>query len=86
MIIEQYLTKRANIITSIQNDLETLATWEYKEFMPLDKLSQSDRLIVTLSGFNSVHDMLEDVRNYAQKKKQALLRLESKIKKLNERI
>lgn len=80
--LKDYETKRTNIITSIQNDYEMLDTWEYKEFVPLDKLSQGDRLIVTLCGFPSVHDMLEDTRRTIERKKKGLKRVESKIDKL----
>lgn len=80
--LKDYETKRTNIITSIHNDCEMLYTWEYKEFVPLDKLSQGDRLIVTLSGFSSVHDMLEDTRKTIERKKKGLKKVESKIDKL----
>lgn len=83
MTIEQYNIKRTNIIISIQNDLEALYTWSDKEFIPLDKLSQSDRLIVVLSGFQSVHDMLEDIRGSINRKKKSIQRIETKIEKLN---
>lgn len=86
MTIEQYLTKRNITIISIQNDYEMLDTWEHKEFIPLDKLPQSDRLIVTLCGFNSVRDMLKDTRNVIERKKKSLKRIETKIEKLNEKI
>lgn len=86
MTIEQYNIKRTNIIISVQDDLEMLVTWSNKEFIPLDKLSQSDRLIVTLCGFNSVHDMLEDIRVSINRKKKSIQRIETKIEKLNERI
>lgn len=86
MTIEQYNIKRTNIIISVQNDLEMIVTWSNKEFIPLDKLSQSDRLIVTLCGFNSVHDMLEDIRVSINRKKKSIQRIETKIEKLNERI
>ena len=63
-----------------------IVTWSNKEFIPLDKLSQSDRLIVTLCGFNSVHDMLEDIRVSINRKKKSIQRIETKIEKLNEKI
>ena len=86
MTIEQYNIKRTNVIISIQNDYEMLNTWEHKEFIPLDKLPQPDRLIVTLCGFNSVHDMLEYTRKIIERKKKGLKRIETKIENLNKRI
>lgn len=82
--IEQYLIKRANLIISIQNDYEMLETWKHKEFMTFDRLPQSDKFIVVLCGFQTVHDMLEDTRKLIERKKKSLSRLEKKIKKLNE--
>lgn len=86
MTIEQYNIKRNNIIISVQNDLETLYTWSDKEFIPLDKLSQSERLIVVLSGFQSVQDMLEDIRVSINRKIKSIQRIETKIEKLNKKI
>lgn len=80
--IKEYDVKRNNLIVSIGNDYEMLAFWECKEFVPLERLNSGDRLIVVLSGFNNVHDMLEDVRNTIIKKRKSLDKLENKILKL----
>lgn len=80
--VKDYIVKRANLIVSIGNDYEMLQFWEYKESVPLDRLNSGDRLVVVLSGFNSVHDMLEDVRNTIIKKRKSLVRLDNKILKL----
>lgn len=80
--IKEYDVKRTNLIVSIGNDYEMLQFWEYKEAVPLDRLNSGDRLVVVLSGFNSVHDMLEDVRNTIIKKRKSLDKLENKILKL----
>lgn len=80
--VKDYIVKRNNLIVSIGNDYEMLAFWEYKEFVPLERLNSGDRLIVVLSGFNSVHDMLEDVRNTIVRKRKSLVRLDNKILKL----
>lgn len=78
----KYTERRTNLIISIQTELEAIAMNEPYEFTPLEQLPKGILNIVVLSGFNSVHAMLEDVRLGVEKQKAKLKRIERKLSEI----